>query len=54
MLLHRRDDDVPDNETILQNHYEYLRELHAGNDQEYLAEKECRRKQYIDALKNIG
>ena len=43
-----------DNETILQNHYEYLRELHAGNDQEYLAEKECRRKQYIDALKNIG
>jgi len=43
-----------DNETILQNHYEYLRELHAGNDQEYLAEKERRRKQYIDALKNIG
>ena len=25
-----------------------------GWSQEYLAEKECRRKQYIDALKNIG
>lgn len=41
------------NEQILQNHYEYLREIHAGNDVAYLAEKERRREQYIKPLKQI-
>ena len=31
------------NENILQNHYDYLREIHAGNDAAYSAEKERRR-----------
>ena len=41
------------NEAILQNHYEYLREIHAGNDSTYTAEKNRRREQYINPLKNI-
>ena len=41
------------NEQILQNHYDYLREIHAGNDVAYLAEKERRREQYIKPLKEI-
>ena len=41
------------NEDILQNHYEYLREIHAGNDEAYRAEKNCRREQYIKPLKEI-
>jgi len=41
------------NESILQNHYDYLREVHTGNDQSYLAERERRREQYIVPLKNI-
>ena len=41
------------NEAILQNHYDYLREIHAGNDQAYNAEKERRREQYIAPLKMI-
>ena len=41
------------NEQILQNHYDYLREIHAGNDVAYLAEKERRREQYIKTLKEI-
>jgi len=41
------------NEGILQNHYEYLREIHAGNDSCYTAEKNRRREQYINPLKNI-
>ncbi len=39
------------NEEILQNHYDYLREIHSGNDAAYLAEKERRRQQYIKPLK---
>ena len=39
------------NENILQNHYDYLREIHAGNDAAYSAEKERRREQYIKPLK---
>ena len=39
------------NEAILQNHYDYLREIHAGNDVAYLAERERRREQYIKPLK---
>lgn len=41
------------NEDILQNHYDYLREIHAGNDVAYLAERERRREQYIKPLKDI-
>ena len=41
------------NEQILQNHYDYLREIHAGNDAAYHAEKERRREQYIKPLKAI-
>ncbi len=41
------------NDSILQNHYDYLRELHAGNDAEYKAEKERRRQQYILPLESI-
>ena len=41
------------NEQILQNHYEYLREIHAGGDVAYMAEKERRREQYIKPLKEI-
>ena len=42
-----------DNEAILQNHYDYLREIHAGNDAAYNAEKKRRRDQYIKPLKEI-
>lgn len=41
------------NESILQNHYDYLRELHEGNDESYRMEKNRRREQYIRPLKNI-
>ena len=41
------------NEAILQNHYDYLREIHAGNDVAYLAERERRRGQYIKPLKEV-
>ena len=41
------------NEQILQNHYDYLREIHAGNDVAYMAEKDRRREQYIRPLKEI-
>ena len=41
------------NEQTLQNHYDYLREIHAGNDVAYMAEKERRRAQYIKPLKEI-
>lgn len=43
-----------DNEDILQNHYDYLRDIHAGNDAVYKAEKDRRREQYIKPLKEIG
>ena len=41
------------NEAILQNHHEYLREIHAGNDVAYLSERERRREQYIKPLKEV-
>ena len=41
------------NTAILQNHYEYLREIHSGNDAAYLAERERRRQQYIEPLKEL-
>ena len=42
-----------ENDAILQNHYDYLRQIHAGNDAAYAAEKERRREQYIKPLKEI-
>ena len=42
-----------DNAAILQNHYDYLREIHSGNDEAYKAEKDRRREQYINPLKEI-
>ena len=41
------------NENILQNHYDYLREIHAGNDVAYISERERRRDQYIKPLKEV-
>ena len=41
------------NEEILHNHYEYLRELHASGDESYRSEKNRRRDQYIKPLKEI-
>ena len=39
------------NEAILHNHYDYLREIHQGNDAAYNAECDRRREQYITPLK---
>ena len=41
------------NEDIKHNHYDYLREIHAGNDEAYMAERDRRREQYIATLKAI-
>lgn len=41
------------NEAIMKNHHLYLQELHASDDQSYLAEQENRRVQYLVALENI-
>ena len=41
------------NESILQNHYDYLREIHAGNDKAFNAARAARREQYIKPLNEI-
>lgn len=41
------------NESILQNHYDYLREIHKGNDEAYMSEMNLRREQYITPLDAI-
>ncbi len=41
------------NEKILHSHYDYLQEIHAGNDQAYRSEKQRRKEQYIVPLKAI-
>ena len=41
------------NESILQNHYDYLREIHSGNNIAFNEAREKRRQQYITPLKNI-
>ena len=41
------------NEAILHDHHEYLRELHTGNDKDYRAERSRRREQYLTPLKKI-
>lgn len=40
------------NEAILNNHYEYLRVIHSGNDAAYREERNRRREQYILPLKD--
>ncbi len=42
-----------DDEAILNNHHEYLRDVHSGSDSFYQSEKSRRRAQYIDPLHNI-
>ena len=41
------------NQSILQNHYDYLKEIHAGNDENYRAELVRRREQYITPLEQV-
>ena len=41
------------NETILQNHHDYLQNIHQGTDKDYSSEKNRRREQYINPLKEI-
>ena len=41
------------NAAILQNHHDYLREVHQGNDKNYRSEKKRRREQYINPLNEI-
>lgn len=41
------------NENILKNHHLYIQELHASQDQSYLAEQVNRREQYLVPLQNI-
>ena len=41
------------NEEIMKNHHMYLQELHASDDQSYLAEQEYRREQYLVPLENM-
>lgn len=41
------------NESILQNHYDYLREIHSGSDDSFNAARAARREQYIKPLKEI-
>ena len=41
------------NEAILYNHYDYLREIHQCNDEDYNAERQRRRDQYILPLEAI-
>jgi hypothetical protein len=42
-----------DNEEIMHDHHEYLRELHMGNDRNYQVERQRRREQYIKPLKEV-
>lgn len=41
------------NEEIMQNHHQYLHELHESGDQSYVAEEKNRREQYLVPLENI-
>ena len=40
-----------ENPDIMNNHYDYLREVHLGNDESYRAERKRRIDQYIKPLK---
>ena len=41
------------NEEILGNHYDYLRQLHEGTDKHYASELRRRREQYVDQLYHL-
>ena len=41
------------NDQIMENHHDYLREIHLSNDVSYLAERDRRREQYVKPLKEI-
>ena len=41
------------NEAIMKNHHAYLAELHASEDQSYLAEQRNRREQYLIPMENM-
>ena len=41
-------------DSVLENHYNYLRDVHAGNDAKYLSEMERRRDQYLKPLKECN
>ena len=41
------------NQAIFENHYDYLREIHIGNDEDYRRERMRRRDQYILPLNSI-
>ena len=41
------------NDQIMENHHDYLREIHMSNDVSYQAERERRREQYLKPLKEI-
>ena len=41
------------NDQILENHHDYLREIHMSNDVSYVSERERRREQYVKPLKEI-
>ena len=41
------------NEAILQNHHDYLHNIHQGKNASYAAEKSRRREQYITPLNEI-
>ena len=42
------------NEEIMKNHHSYLQELHASGNQDYVAEQEKRKKQYMAKLEEIS
>ena len=42
-----------ENQDILLNHHEYLHDVHASSDQDYRAQRESRREQYVTPLKEI-
>ncbi len=41
------------NDQIMENHHDYLREIHLSNDVSYQSERERRREQYVKPLKDI-
>ena len=41
------------NDQIMENHHEYLKEIHLSNDVSYQSERERRREQYVKPLKEV-
>ena len=42
-----------DDESILNDHHEYLHQVHIGTDLDYKKQREARRQQYLVPLKEI-